>query len=443
MALNLHPECRTRLVEKLVEGLPKIETQNGMFLDRESQVPALLAANQVLPKTGRLRDQLVAYVDEYPILDFVGETLSTELLERDQYLRDTPSIKLIDIEGYGDTQKVAQSLVERFESLPWQYTLSVELPADVSAVFSRLGAEFPLSDQMRLVCPTADFIARYPLKSKDENRHKRIHARGGTLLGGPPADPEWNGGSVYLLVDTEGFIGTYGSTKPAWDAMAMLRAFCGCAVALRLFQIERVYTALVLGGGPRKSHFFVHKKSNDVWEIDGKIVLEDHHAATFNFIKLDELGGKIDNEGKKAAWAARQLSRMRILFSSGENGTKIVRASRWLFDSYTGQDELLSFVQSMIVLEILLGDKETSNEIGLGELLRNRCAYLIGNSHKQRSELLREFNEIYRVRSQIVHSGKSRLTARERLLFNKLRWMCSRVIQAEIDLLKADLEEVK
>ena len=101
----------------------------------------------------------------------------------------------------------------------------------------------------------------------------------------------------------------------------------------------------------------------------------------------------------------------------------------------------MSFVQSMVVLEILLGDEETSDEIGLGELLRNRCAYLIGKSHQQRSDRLREFKEIYRVRSQIVHSGKSRLTPHERVLFDTLRWMCRRVIHEELSLLEADIEE--
>ena len=92
----------------------------------------------------------------------------------------------------------------------------------------------------------------------------------------------------------------------------------------------------------------------------------------------------------------------------------------------------------MIVLEILLGEEDRSDEIGLGELLRNRCAYLIGKTHKQRSEILRDFNRIYAVRSLIVHRGKSRLTPDERSLFHKLRWMCRRVIEEELTLLKAD-----
>jgi hypothetical protein len=92
----------------------------------------------------------------------------------------------------------------------------------------------------------------------------------------------------------------------------------------------------------------------------------------------------------------------------------------------------------MIVLEILLGDKNISEEIGLGELLRNRLAYMVGSSHQDRTKLLEDFSSIYRVRSQIVHSGKHRLTVEERSLFWKLRWMCRRVMAKELELLRGD-----
>jgi hypothetical protein len=95
-------------------------------------------------------------------------------------------------------------------------------------------------------------------------------------------------------------------------------------------------------------------------------------------------------------------------------------------------------VQAAVVMEILLGEKAVSDLMGLGELLRNRCAYLIGRSHKEREDTLSDFKEIYEVRSKIVHSGKSRLNAKERVLFNKLQWMCRRVIQEEVARLEED-----
>jgi Apea-like HEPN len=74
----------------------------------------------------------------------------------------------------------------------------------------------------------------------------------------------------------------------------------------------------------------------------------------------------------------------------------------------------------------------------LNELLRNRCAYLVGKNQSQREEILTEFADIYKVRSEIVHRGKSRLSKQERQLFYRLRWLCGRAIQEEINLLQAN-----
>lgn len=68
---------------------------------------------------------------------------------------------------------------------------------------------------------------------------------------------------------------------------------------------------------------------------------------------------------------------------------KLRNACCWLFDSYCGENELLSFVQATITLEILLGDKSESDKVGLGSLLKNRCAYLLGKTSKERNIILR------------------------------------------------------
>ncbi len=53
---------------------------------------------------------------------------------------------------------------------------------------------------------------------------------------------------------------------------------------------------------------------------------------------------------------------------------------------------------------------------------------------------VKDFKEIYDVRSKIVHRGHSRLDNDESNLLRMLQWMCRRVIQEEIKLLEKDLE---
>lgn len=178
---------------------------------------------------------------------------------------------------------------------------------------------------------------------------------------------------------------------------------------------------------------------NGNWRPDNRLDVEDTTDRGLSGLQMHDLEGRLEGDEERLRWAEGALNNIAVVFSASQKAEPIVLASQWLFDSHASRDELLAFVQAMVVLEIILGDKKVSDEIGLGALMRNRCAYLIGTSHGERSELLETFNKIYRVRSQIVHSGKPRLTLEERSLFSRLRWMCRRVIDKEVDLLKADV----
>ena len=86
-------------------------------------------------------------------------------------------------------------------------------------------------------------------------------------------------------------------------------------------------------------------------------------------------------------------------------------------------------------------ESQRAGKVGIGELLRNRCAYLIGSSHQERSNILDDLKKIYHVRSYIVHRGKAKLDTHEQFLLFKLRGMCDRVIRREIELLRRDTEK--
>lgn len=114
--------------------------------------------------------------------------------------------------------------------------------------------------------------------------------------------------------------------------------------------------------------------------------------------------------------------RLKAVFSFPDANRQIISAGKWLLNSYGGSDALLSFVQATVVLEILLGEQNSTGEkLGLTELLRNRCAYLVAKNRSEREEIKNKFDEIYNVRSKIVHTGKSRLKGREWYLLSELR----------------------
>jgi hypothetical protein len=196
-----------------------------------------------------------------------------------------------------------------------------------------------------------------------------------------------------------------------------------------------------------RSHLTVHKWEEDKWVIWTRLELPQDVSELLRIIDVIELEEKTETPetGKLIKGVLLLISRV---FRNIPKTEKILLAGQWLLDSYTSQNELLSFVQTIVAMEILLGKnpKSTKSEIkydiiGIGELLRNRCAYLIGKSHSEREEILKEFERIYDVRSKIVHRGHKKLTTEELYLFRKLQWMCRRVIWEEIMLIIEDEKE--
>ncbi len=132
---------------------------------------------------------------------------------------------------------------------------------------------------------------------------------------------------------------------------------------------------------------------------------------------------------------AYALERIGSVFRSA-NGKSLRLSARWLFDSHCGRDELLSYVQATVAIEILLGDEDADPDVGLTTLMANRCAYLVATTAKARAHILRAFRDIYKVRSKIVHRGKSRLNSKEVMLFNYLTALVRSVIDKEQRLLE-------
>jgi len=433
MSLGLHEKCKQSLVQNISEQLPQVMVKNKMFLDRKSAI-MLILAESILPERGQIKENLLRYISETPVFDFVYETLSMELSEGQKFDSESTLIPLTEIEGYKDSRAVADRLTKDLDTLPWPYCLTIKLENDFGEIFSSLIKEYSFCDFIRLITPTEEFVKKFPLQSGIESRDRNLQSGWGLLALYSPQ--QWDLSSAYLQLNVEGFIGQYGETATFEEAISLLKAFCGIGIALRLLKINYTYRST-----PTKAKFFIHRFNADQWQIERTHELDSSLSDAFNDLIFHDLDGKLNSDDMKIGWINSAFDGIGCVFKNKDKAQKIILASQWLFDSYCGKNELLSFVQTAVVMEILLGEKAVSDLMGLGELLRNRCAYLIGKSHKQRQELLDDFREIYDVRSKIVHRGKSRLNLHERSLFSKLQWMCRRVIYEEIELLKEDLKK--
>lgn len=437
MALGLHPKCKDTLKSKLSQGLAELIINHRMFVDLGVEnFLRLYPAEQALPERGEIRDKLSTYIGEFPLVKFVIDIISEELSDLDDYRSEEPKIKLTEIPGYEDPDVTAASLVERFDSLPWKYTLTIKFPDNISTFFAGFIDKFELSPQLRIVGPGMSLDENYPLTSDNKARERRI--RGTTALLLLPGPVQWDEEATYLQIEAEGFVGRYGGTETVTGAESLLRAFCGLGLALRLFQRTNKYT-------PQSppSHFYVHKRIDDFWKIDNRIDLGVSMSHAFNALEIHTSDGNLNTLEKRQDWAARTLNKIAKIIGNQKDSEKILLASEWLFNGYTGSNELLNFLQTMVVVEILLGEKAESEKVGLNELLASRCAYLIAATHSQRLEITNNFKKIYDLRSKIVHRGKHRLNTNERSMFNTLRWMCRRIIQEEVKLLEADFNKAQ
>lgn len=432
MTLSLHVHCRTRLVQALASALSNFRVEHGQYISRSNALAALEAVEKVLPTSGELHTRLGQYIDyDRPLTEFILDTLSDELSRVP--FTDVENQELSEITGYADSEAVAQRLIEGLTELPNKYTLSFQLPSELSLILCGQ-SKLELSPRLRIVRAGEDLSALYPPTKVDGPGPGALSGLLGAAGGSFPS-VRWAKDGLYLQVDADGYIGHYGGSNPHLEAVRTLRAFCGLALALGLFDMSAAYQPQT----PPTDVLIHREESSGAFVPVRAISLDDGISRTVKRLALNTFLSSFDSDAKRLAFSMATLGLMRVVLSGGKKADLIFLAAQWFFDGHSqGSDQLLKFIQTMVVLEILLGDKASSDQTGLNVLLRNRCAYLIGNSQEDRAELLEWFRKIYEVRSQIVHSGKHWLSASEFGLFVRLRWICRRIIRKEIDLLQAD-----
>ncbi|HYG08130.1 MAG TPA: hypothetical protein VD865_17200 [Stenotrophomonas sp.] len=412
MPLELQPQLRDRLVAQLTERLERATVLANYVILTQSMD---LASIRSLPDKGELAEALRAYIGESPFDTFVESELK-KFRGRGPIL-GAEEKPLAEVPEFGAPSRIAREVVDRFDSLPWQYELSVRLPNAVGGFLATNVGRFDLSPHHRLV--TGADLRAFPLR----HRRKSLDVLG---LANQSA---WEDDATYFQVSMSGYVDGQ-PTEPFYRARESLSAFFGLGIALGLF-IDRTSRIRL---GPDIEEYLVHRLSHNGWLEHHPLEVEEFHELGFHRVAL----------------ATREPDKLRSSLDAiatvlrAPAGANIALAARWLFDSYCGQDALLQYVQAAVAIEILLGDENADPDVGLTALMANRCAYLIAKTPDARGELIKLFREIYKVRSKIVHRGKNRLNRQEQQLFLALRDICRSVIRAEQELLaRAEQQRAK
>ena len=415
MTIELNKLCEKTLREELTKILAKVRFDEYFSLDYKTLEP-LSKLNTSLPSSGALRASLEEMISEEPLSDFISSELSNELILL-QSLGETHQPGLLtNIERFSDTNKLADTLLSRFKTLPWDYTFTLDIGTTISSYIG--DEEHVLTQNIKLIKASPSIQKSYPNKKLQFGIASPLpHLEGG-----------WNSESTYIQIESSGYLSEHGETETSYRAMNEIKTGLGLLNAT--WSID--FLGINLFSSNRNC--LTHIRQNNSWQQGRSVTLSTDIADAIAKISVGVyLLDKPKNEISSHFRLKTDLI-FRALSYAAES-EKIRLAARWLFESHCGRNQMLSFVQNMVALEILLGDKDTSDVTGLSVLLRNRCAYLIGNNHKQRANILEDFKKIYAVRSKIVHRGKSKLTKKEFELFIKLQWITYRVISAELKLL--------
>lgn len=408
MPIDLNPSLKARLVEQLSGQLRSATVVYNAFVS----IYSLQGLTEIksLPDKGKIADSLQLCIGDDPFATFVAAEINS-IFKGPGFEEGAQERLLVSYEGYEDASELATQLVDRFCSLPWTYHVTIRLPAAFQRVAKGRFDGLELSPRHRIVFGSK---LRHDHPQTSPKRPGLANVLAGTSAWG------WEDEEAYLQMDIEGFFN--GVQSESFNAaLDELRAFFGLGVALGLFVPSRYD---VLGEKLSVTPLHVHRFVDGAWVEGVSLGLNESLQVGINRLTIDD--GAIG--GVEAL--LERIERVAVVLRSND-GKNLMLSSRWLLDSYFGHDELLNYVQAAVAIEILLGDEDVDHSVGLTTLMANRCAYLIARTPAARSNLLRYFRDIYKVRSKIVHRGKNRLNKGEVSLFHMLQSIARAVIDKE------------
>ena len=292
MSIGLHPQCKQRMKQLVADYLPKIMVTHETFLESTSTV-MLLLADAVLPQNGNIQQRLERHIGEMPFTTFVTQLLAKNLFERDKYSPSAAPIPLTSLAEYSDPNELANTLVDEFESLPWRYSLTIQLSREIGDFFAKSLRTFEVCDFLRLISPDSSFTTIFPLRSENKAIDSTL---GGSLLSMLDR-AQWEQTSAYLQFDCEGFIPHYGSSATVEEVLSFLKAFYGLGIGLRLLKVKISHRQF-----PTKSRFFVHRKLDGPWKIERFHDLDPALSDTLSDLTLHDLDGQLTTEDQKLTW---------------------------------------------------------------------------------------------------------------------------------------------
>lgn len=418
--INLDIRCIERLKEKLSPLLDEVKVRSGNMIDFPGMVQ-LISFDEVLPKRGVEAEKINNYLGESAIFKFVFSELYELVYCSFEFDSEKETFDLIGSENFPTSEGLAGLLLDKFLCLPYEYCITLPLPL---GTLDYLDDYYCIHPGLRFYRYGDLFFKKFPDKQKSGLL--------GKALLGLQSPSDWDDGAMLLQYQFEGYVSDFLDTDSSTFAFNKIKSFIGIMLASNIFCFSNNVAV------PRQRTLDFHIRTGKTWRcVKSKTMEPDLASFLYGMRDAQWLSKLPDTPTKKGVFSASINEYSKCAMNMQSFG-RVELASIWLLDSYKASDDLLSVVHAVVAMEILLGDKKSTDIVGINKLISNRCAYLIGESESKRTEIIKDFGEIYDLRSAIVHRGKNYISSDERALLAKLRWMVGRVIIKEVELISRD-----
>ncbi|WP_152983351.1 HEPN domain-containing protein [Stenotrophomonas chelatiphaga] len=410
MALPLPKKTRQKLIDATAETICA-----SRIVGRSRIIPPadMNPIQEAIHKGSELDQFLCSFLGEGHVSTFIrSELRSLRIGINDSKLRHE---YFCDVFSRSQADAISAQLISSFESLPWTYNFTIELPGFGASALAYADGNLDLSASTRLVSGNR----------LDEADRRNQHPQS-------PSDIDfvanWIPAATYAQITLDGYVSADLQSETMLTAQERIFSLLGLFIAFTILETEHLW----INGNTGR-----HPITVALQRPDGAIHLADFELdATYQTLAND-LGYTTN-----FLLALESDEEIRSIFEKIKNALtnapdhRLESAARWFFDSHAGSNSQVKFVQVMIAFEILLGDEKMAKETGLSTLMANRCAYMIGATAAQRTNIIEAFKEGYSIRSRIVHAGVSRLTDTEKGNFSYMQKLCCLVIQHEVNALR-------
>lgn len=390
MALSeLNPKAEAAFKLKLVSALSDASILSDGMLSISSMY-LFEDIHKTLPT--KLQDELSKYISEgMPFVYFFFHYFKSKIETIDPS-NPVETRKISEVPELPSIEEIADDAISIIKGMPYDYALNVEFNLNSNLFDSD---RICLSDDISLV------------------RTQEEPSDGLTFIDNP---------STFIRVKIKGYLPDGIESETIRSGIDTIKSISGLMVGLG------ICSNTISSSGTRSNDSIVDLTRERVLSLSdsGCDLSGELHSIS-----------PISNLSQKDFKSKCQLL-SRFLGQTSEECQRVMTAGIWLHNSLISKDQLLNFVQLTTCIEIVLGEGSKDGSLSIGALLRNRIAYLLGSSASERTKLMKDFDNIYSIRSRILHEGKRKLRVGDWGHLDNLKTLVTKILAKEVELIGAN-----